>query len=142
MSLPSPSFELSGKKSGHLRRRIRVGRKDLLRRSQVEGLLAFRHAGADFGLVAVGLDDGLTVLDHVLLSDSHGYAKRNTSLRATAKMVRIMWWSPCEVVLVRPNRQSGQKVTGESSSPLPRPVGSITRATNTGIMTLFRGRVR
>src|ERR1700731_1798501 len=61
-----------------------------------------------------------------------------TAMVATANTVRIIWWSPCEVVFFGPNRQLGQKVTGETA-PLPRPVAAYP-ATNTGIMTLFQGR--
>ena len=49
-----------------------------MRRGDVERLLALDHAGGDLGLVAVGLHDGLALLDHVLLSDGHAYAKRNS----------------------------------------------------------------
>ena len=48
-----------------------------------------------------------------------------------------MWWSPCEVVLVGPNCQLGQKVTGEAA-PAAAPRWRHDPATNTGIMTLFR----
>jgi hypothetical protein len=58
---------------------------------------------------------------------------------ATANTVRIMWWSPCQVVLGGPNRQLGQKVADEKA-PAAAPRWRHYPATNTSIMTLFRGR--
>ena len=63
-----------------------------------------------------------------------------TAVTATANTVRIMGWSPCEVVLVGPNRLLGQKVIRESS-PAAAPRWRHDPTTNTGIMTLFRGRM-
>ena len=69
-------FELSGNSAGIFAAASSNVAKILCHRRQIEWLVALDHCGADLGLVAIGLDQGLARFYRILLGGRH--ANRNS----------------------------------------------------------------